>query len=74
MNGYEGSQEEDTPPAKRIQTEAMVLDADEVEIASGLRPIQDETRSQDGDSGSNDFDDDGHTVAQKTVPMFGHFV
>lgn len=55
--------EEDFPPSKRRRTEPMVLDDEETEIASGLRPIpgtsravsrfeEDETQSQDGsDSG-----------------------
>lgn len=67
-NEGEGSQEEDNPPTKRVRTEAMVLDCDEVDIASGLRPIQGTSRAaQDkDDSGaegdgerSNDFDFSG---------------
>jgi hypothetical protein len=63
-NESEGSHEEDSLPKKKIRTEAMVLDAEETEIASGLRPIQgtsrtasqfeqDETGSQGGGSGAD---------------------
>jgi hypothetical protein len=69
-NDDEGIQDEDIPHAKRIRMEAMVLDADEIEIASGLRPIssihravshlpEDEARNQDGDSGAQGEGDMG---------------
>jgi hypothetical protein len=74
INEDEGSQEdEDSPPSKRIRTETMVLDEEENEIASGLRPIhetsrvpsqleQDKTRSQYGNSGSGSEDEGGGGV------------
>ena len=42
-NGDEGDEEMDPPPAKRFRTEAMILDEEEADIASGLRPVH-ETR------------------------------
>ena len=72
-NGKEGSEEEDSPPAKRTRTGTVVLDDEEAEIVSKLRPIlhvgtsqavsqleERQTRSQDGgDSGAEiERDDD----------------
>jgi hypothetical protein len=62
-NEEEGYQDKNPPPRKRIRTETMSLDADETEIASVLRPIQqvapqweqDKTRRdsiEKGDSGA----------------------
>jgi hypothetical protein len=70
-NEDEEDEEEDSPPTKRVRSETMVLDDDEVEIASGLRPIRGTSQaagSQDGgDSGVGgesdaveDDGDDGH--------------
>lgn len=36
--------EEESPPPKRIRTETLVLDEDEAEIASGLRPLPETSR------------------------------
>lgn len=63
---YEASQEEDAPNTKRLWTRAMVLDADKVEIASGLHLLQDETQiwdetwNQDGDFGAEVDGGDEH--------------
>jgi hypothetical protein len=55
----DGSQDEDSPKKKRMRTGTIVLDTDEIEIASGFRPIpgtseiqQDEAGSQDGSGDS----------------------
>lgn len=42
-NRDEGDEEMNPPSPKRFQTEAMILDEEEADIASGLRPIH-ETR------------------------------
>lgn len=36
----EEGDEEDSPPKKRVRTGIMILDEEEADIASGLRPIQ----------------------------------
>jgi hypothetical protein len=85
-NYDEGREEEDTPPVKKKQrTETMVLDDEEADLASALRPIRrtkqaeskfndDETGSQDGgDSGVavDDFSGDGAEFEENGVCL--HF-
>jgi hypothetical protein len=69
-NDNDGSDVDDPPPSKRKRTEALTLDEDEAEIASGLSRIhdadraasqleQDRTGRKDGDSGYGEEDGQG---------------
>jgi hypothetical protein len=60
------NEEEGFPPPKRIRTEAVVLDDEESEIASGLRPISrvGSQLDQDVDSAGADGEGEGEESDQ----------
>jgi hypothetical protein len=76
INDEEGFEEEESPPAKRLRTETIVLDEEEAEIASGLRPILGTERAapqlEEDDTGSQNGGDSGEGGAVEDLRGDGY--